>query len=127
MIISQKMNQSIVRLSRIEALQDENAFLPNDVVRNMLDTSSSNKEGVRGSGRVNVRRVLEESRKAVAKPSDGPTFVAATMAPSRLPGRKLCSVCGYAGPYTCVKCKTRYCSISCKGKHDDTRCLKFLA
>ena len=121
------MNQSIVRLSRIEALQDENAFLPNDVVRNMLDSSGSHKEGgVRGSGRVNVRRVLEESRKTT-KPSDGPTFVSATMSPSRLPGRKLCSVCGYAGPYTCVKCKARYCNLSCKGKHDDTRCLKFLA
>lgn len=44
---------------------------------------------------------------------------------SRKPPRKLCSVCGFKAPYSCARCKIRFCSLSCGTIHDDTRCLKF--
>lgn len=47
--------------------------------------------------------------------------------PSRRPGRHFCSVCGYTGNYSCVRCGLRFCSIRCQHTHKETRCLKFTA
>ncbi|KAI6059343.1 Zinc finger HIT domain-containing protein 1 [Aix galericulata] len=46
-------------------------------------------------------------------------------APSRLPQRHFCAVCGFPSAYTCVTCGARYCSSRCLGTHQDTRCLKW--
>jgi hypothetical protein len=38
--------------------------------------------------------------------------------------RRFCDVCGYWGKYRCIKdrCPISYCSLQCKGVHDETRC-----
>jgi zinc finger HIT domain-containing protein 1 len=41
------------------------------------------------------------------------------------PPFKLCSVCSYMGPYTCVRCGSSFCSLACNAIHKDTKCLKF--
>mmetsp|Transcript_11816 Transcript_11816/g.24090 ORF Transcript_11816/g.24090 Transcript_11816/m.24090 type:complete len:231 (+) Transcript_11816:41-733(+) len=46
-------------------------------------------------------------------------------APSAKPRRKLCSICGFEGPYACVRCGWRFCSRRCGGLHEETRCLKW--
>jgi zinc finger HIT domain-containing protein 1 len=52
-------------------------------------------------------------------------YVAAAVGPPVVPGRKLCSVCGYEGSYTCARCGARYCGRTCLGSHKETRCVKF--
>ncbi|VDN52434.1 unnamed protein product [Dracunculus medinensis] len=56
--------------------------------------------------------------------------------PSRLPPRHFCTACGFFSKYTCITCGARYCSISCRDLHNDTRphsvlfyysCLKWTA
>ncbi len=46
--------------------------------------------------------------------------------PERGAPRKWCSVCGFAAPYKCVRCGSRFCSRKCYTVHTDTRCLKFV-
>ncbi|NXX13682.1 ZNHI1 protein, partial [Podargus strigoides] len=53
--------------------------------------------------------------------AEGPNYVSACAAPSRLPQRHFCAVCGFPSPYTCVTCGARYCSSRCLGTHQDTR------
>ena len=67
-------------------------------------------------------RILDEERyiKEGIIPYD---MIAA--APSKIPSRKFCSVCGYIGQYTCTRCGSRFCSIRCNSNHKETRCLKF--
>eukprot|EP01031_Cornospumella_fuschlensis_P031897 gene31897-38565_t len=36
-----------------------------------------------------------------------------------------CSVCGYLGNYTCIRCGSRFCSVRCNNSHNETRCMKF--
>ncbi|RYH31964.1 hypothetical protein EON65_01490 [archaeon] len=36
-----------------------------------------------------------------------------------------CSVCGYLGNYTCIRCGSRFCSVRCNNSHSETRCMKF--
>ncbi|NWS09770.1 ZNHI1 protein, partial [Pachyramphus minor] len=45
--------------------------------------------------------------------SEGPNYVTAAAAPSRLPQRHFCAVCGFPSPYTCVTCGARYCCTRC--------------
>ncbi len=40
--------------------------------------------------------------------------------------RRWCSVCGFAAPYRCVRCGSRFCTRKCYGVHTETRCLKFV-
>lgn len=51
-----------------------------------------------------------------------PTYLTAAAAPSKVPKRPLCTVCGYWGNYKCKKCAMPYCSLDCRGVHDETRC-----
>lgn len=46
--------------------------------------------------------------------------------PSRLPPRHFCTACGFFSKYTCITCGARYCSISCRDLHNDTRLIFFL-
>ena len=55
-------------------------------------------------------------------PSSIPTYLTAAAAPSKEPKRHLCTVCGYWGNYKCKKCTMPYCSLDCRGVHDETRC-----
>ncbi|CAM9958225.1 unnamed protein product [Phaeothamnion confervicola] len=54
-----------------------------------------------------------------------PTYLTAAAAPSALPQRHFCSVCGYYGSYACTRCGARFCSLGCNAHHKETRCLKF--
>ncbi|KAI8854703.1 hypothetical protein BC829DRAFT_379451 [Chytridium lagenaria] len=56
-----------------------------------------------------------------------PNYLTAAMGPSQYPPRKICTVCGFFSKYKCVRCGMLYCSIKCKGTHEETRCLKFTA
>jgi zinc finger HIT domain-containing protein 1 len=49
----------------------------------------------------------------------------ASKLPGIYPALNLCSVCSYQGPYNCVRCGTKYCSLQCMNIHKDTKCLKF--
>ncbi|XP_039569043.1 zinc finger HIT domain-containing protein 1, partial [Passer montanus] len=53
--------------------------------------------------------------------AEGPNYVSAGAAPSRLPQRHFCAVCGFPSGYTCVTCGARYCCTRCLGTHQDTR------
>ncbi|KAK9804141.1 hypothetical protein WJX73_004328 [Symbiochloris irregularis] len=55
-----------------------------------------------------------------------PNYLTAAMGPP-LDGtpRRWCSVCGFAAPYSCARCRMRYCTRKCYAVHCDTRCLKF--
>lgn len=44
--------------------------------------------------------------------------------PAKYPLKHLCSVCGFQGIYSCMKCGLRYCSLKCDSTHKETRCLK---
>ncbi|KAL0486615.1 helicase SWR1 complex subunit [Acrasis kona] len=52
-------------------------------------------------------------------------YLAAATKPSSTPRRHFCSICGNLSCYTCVKCKQRYCSITCNAQHQETRCQKY--
>ena len=56
------------------------------------------------------------------------SYNAARVAPPKgKPQRHFCEICGYWGLIKCMKCGARYCSLVCKGPHDEDRCLKFYA
>jgi hypothetical protein len=49
----------------------------------------------------------------------------AVSTPSPLPPRKICSVCGFSGAYTCSRCGSRFCGIHCQDVHKETKCVRF--
>lgn len=57
---------------------------------------------------------------------DQPNYLtAAAGPPTDTAPRKWCTVCGFAAPYKCVRCASRFCSRKCYVVHLETRCLKF--
>ncbi|XP_050427153.1 zinc finger HIT domain-containing protein 1 [Adelges cooleyi] len=58
---------------------------------------------------------------------DPPNYVSIEAPPSYLPRRIFCAVCGFPSSYTCTTCGAKYCSLSCLGTHQSTRCLKWTA
>jgi zinc finger HIT domain-containing protein 1 len=56
------------------------------------------------------------------KPAGEPSYLTAAAPPSQRPPMPLCSVCGYKGKYTCLRCGLRYCDIGCRQTHDESRC-----
>lgn len=76
--------------------------------------------------RKNLNVLLEES-KIELLPASTPTYLTAQIGPSRYPPRQFCSICGYWGNYTCLRCGMRYCSLTCRGTHLETRCMKYIA
>ena len=58
--------------------------------------------------------------------AETPNYLSAAAAPASTGApRRWCSVCGFAAPYSCARCRMRYCSRKCFAVHCDTRCLKF--
>eukprot|EP01040_Poterioochromonas_malhamensis_P001969 gene1969-2105_t len=54
-----------------------------------------------------------------------PNYYSVAAGPSTIPPRrKFCTICGYLGDYSCVRCGSRYCSIKCYESHQETKCLK---
>ncbi|KAK3022294.1 hypothetical protein RJ639_045401, partial [Escallonia herrerae] len=61
-------------------------------------------------------------------PPHVPSYLRAAVGPPRSTSRRhFCTVCGFTGKYTCVRCGMRFCSVRCQNIHNDTRCLKFVA
>lgn len=56
--------------------------------------------------------------------SDSINYRTIAAGPSDKPARHLCSVCGYAGSYSCPRCGLRFCGLRCQHTHKETRCLK---
>ncbi|KAK9240633.1 hypothetical protein V1525DRAFT_369728 [Lipomyces kononenkoae] len=89
-------------------------------------------EGSRSSGKSPaVRRILVSKKTLSNLFDDDETgtseFYSAAVERSRYPMRHLCSVCGYWGAITCIRCGARYCSLACEDTHRETRCLKVYA
>ncbi|KAL9940059.1 hypothetical protein V8E36_000764 [Tilletia maclaganii] len=51
-----------------------------------------------------------------------PNYFSAQAAPSRHASQSMCSVCGYWGAYSCVRCEEKYCSRKCGATHESARC-----
>jgi len=75
--------------------------------------------------RQKYRRTIEQLIDDDLVNSDGPNYLTVVAPPSQYPARNFCGACGLFGPYTCVQCGIRYCSVRCLGQHRDTRCLKW--
>ncbi|KWU45164.1 hypothetical protein RHOSPDRAFT_33106 [Rhodotorula sp. JG-1b] len=71
--------------------------------------------------RKNFATLLAESQ-LHDKPAGEPSYLTAAAPPSQRPPMPLCSVCGYKGKYTCLRCGLRYCDIGCRQTHDESRC-----
>ncbi|KAA8494632.1 Zinc finger HIT domain-containing protein 1 [Porphyridium purpureum] len=69
--------------------------------------------------------LAEEAKRAAVEGTTECTYEHARALPSRFPARRICSVCGFQAPYTCVRCGSRFCTVQCGVTHDETRCLKF--
>ena len=56
-----------------------------------------------------------------------PHWLSAAMpAPRAAARRHWCSICGFRAPYSCPRCRARFCSKRCGGVHSETRCLKMV-
>lgn len=55
-------------------------------------------------------------------PPNQPNYLTAAAPPSRHPPLAICSVCGYTGKYSCLRCGLKYCDIGCRTTHDESRC-----
>ncbi|XP_022659915.1 zinc finger HIT domain-containing protein 1-like [Varroa jacobsoni] len=86
------------------------------------------RKGVRDFKQVRYKKsldaLLEEDHALGTEP---PNYMTAQAAPSKFPARQFCSVCGFEGPYRCVTCGSRYCSVKCLNTHQDVRCLKWMS
>eukprot|EP01113_Clastostelium_recurvatum_P042292 TRINITY_DN6847_c0_g1_i1.p1 TRINITY_DN6847_c0_g1~~TRINITY_DN6847_c0_g1_i1.p1 ORF type:complete len:195 (+),score=38.52 TRINITY_DN6847_c0_g1_i1:22-585(+) len=134
----------ISRNRRLEALESDN--YNNEAPKD--DEDGDDEDIVFGSGkkkaaRKGTRAAMEEreQRKRQQRPKTFaaahedatlaayphiPTYDTAAAAPSTLPPRQFCSVCGFLSPYTCTQCGARFCSLRCNNTHKETRCLKFI-
>ncbi|SPO27011.1 related to VPS71 - nucleosome-binding component of the SWR1 complex [Ustilago trichophora] len=77
-------------------------------------------------GRRNLHSIVEElvdqGRLPLRGGKGGANWRSARSDPSKRPGRKYCSICGYHGDLACIRCGHRYCSKKCRDVHDETRC-----
>ncbi|KAK9466263.1 hypothetical protein V1512DRAFT_264234 [Lipomyces arxii] len=111
---------------RLAELERENY---NDTVK--IDIPNPRSEGRSVGKTAGVRKILT-SKKVLSNMFDeddaaAREYSAAAVGPSVYPARHLCSVCGYWGFVTCIRCGARYCSLACEDTHRETRCLKVYA
>ncbi|VDM95686.1 unnamed protein product [Thelazia callipaeda] len=71
--------------------------------------------------RKNFSALVEETLSTTGKMTGFDAYEAARALPSRIPPRHFCAGCGFFAKYSCIRCGTRYCSISCRDLHNDTR------
>ncbi|BDA44280.1 probable zinc finger HIT domain-containing protein 1 [Coccomyxa sp. Obi] len=67
-----------------------------------------------------------DAEEGPAKEAEVMYMGAAVGPPQHSATRKWCSVCGFAAPYKCVRCGSRFCTRKCYAVHVETRCLKFV-
>uniref|UniRef100_A0A060TII4 ARAD1D46772p n=1 Tax=Blastobotrys adeninivorans TaxID=409370 RepID=A0A060TII4_BLAAD len=78
---------------------------------------------------INSRRILGSKKTLNNHLDDDPkgakSYQDVVTPPSVYPAREpLCSICGYWGRVSCIRCGAKYCSIPCEAVHRETRCLK---
>ncbi|CAN6674796.1 hypothetical protein TRVA0_065S00562 [Trichomonascus vanleenenianus] len=91
--------------------------------------AAQKKTGARAVGAtINSRRILS-SKKTLQNhldddPANAKVFRDGAADEPKYPPNKMCSICGYWGKVTCVRCGAKYCGIRCEATHRETRCLK---
>ncbi|XP_020589151.1 SWR1 complex subunit 6 [Phalaenopsis equestris] len=142
-------NRTQAALARLEALESDNAGVEAVEINDDDDASLDDEDQViyvqkkqKGTKRkTRQAKALENARRAPrtfleiiheanleSLPPRVPTYWRAAVGPPTSSSRRyFCSVCGFIGNYTCVRCGVRFCSSRCQVIHNDTRCLKFVA
>ena len=73
-----------------------------------------------------LERMVDELQYSISNNgTNEPNYIFAAASSSKNPERHFCSVCGYFGNYSCIRCGSRFCSRKCNENHKETRCLKF--
>ncbi|KAN0066456.1 hypothetical protein ACQY0O_000550 [Thecaphora frezii] len=93
--------------------------------------TAANSPASRKKASAEVKRILSTRKRfatlleeAAETPGfhNAPNYLSAAAGPPRYPRPALCSICGYWGTVTCLRCGDKYCGLVCKGTHDETRC-----
>ncbi|XP_039355518.1 zinc finger HIT domain-containing protein 1 [Mauremys reevesii] len=122
-----RLNRQLEALETDNFQDDPHANLPQLVKRlpQFDDDAETGKKKKKTRGdhfklrfRKNFQALLEEQNLST---SEGPNYLTACAAPSSLPQRHFCAVCGLPSHYTCVSCGARYCCVRCLGTHQETR------
>ena len=92
--------------------------------------ATRDRESNKGAASAKTMRTFNQLLEANAldeAPVGIPTYTTiAAGPPSSGAPRKFCSVCGFPSPYTCSRCRMRFCCRKCNQIHSETRCLKML-
>lgn len=142
-------NRTQAILARLDALENDNAAIEvvqpvddddeaslddDDQVYSKRQSKSTKRKTRQAKALENAKRaprtfleLLNEANLELLPPHVPSYFRAAVGQPSSTSRRHFCTVCGFAGNYTCVQCGMRFCCIRCQNIHNDTRCLKFVA
>lgn len=112
---------------RLNELERENY---NDSVkleppRDIYSPNNANKKGTALKKILASKKTLQNFFDEDSQGAERFQFVASST--SAYPKRRLCTVCGYKGFCSCVRCGFRYCSKTCEEAHTETRCLKMYA
>ncbi|XP_078062533.1 zinc finger HIT domain-containing protein 1 [Mustelus asterias] len=125
-----RLNRQLDALEKDNFQDDPHANLPQLKRLPQFDDhteSAKKKKKTRGDHfkqrfRKNFQSLLEEQNLSA---TEGTNYLTTCAAPSKLPQRHFCAVCGFPSNYTCVSCGARYCCVKCLGTHQETRCLKW--
>ncbi|KAM7522023.1 hypothetical protein LguiA_011925 [Lonicera macranthoides] len=141
-------NRTQAVLARLEALEYDNAATEmvevnddDDASLDDDDEAFQKRQSKSTKRKTRQAKALENAKKAPrtfiellhdanldSLPPDVPSYLKAAVGPpSSTSRRHFCTVCGFTGKYTCVRCGMRFCAIRCQNIHNDTRCLKFVA
>lgn len=142
-------NRTQAILARLDALENDNAAIEavqpiddddeaslddDDQVYSKRQSKSTKRKTRQAKALANAKRaprtfieLLHEANLDLLPPHVPSYLRAAVGPPSSTSRRHFCTVCGFAGNYTCVQCGMRFCCIRCQNIHNDTRCLKFVA
>ncbi|KIO34280.1 hypothetical protein M407DRAFT_126991, partial [Tulasnella calospora MUT 4182] len=124
----ERSNFAEPRESLADTLEDEEiSGRPMDRSRETISLRNDGKQRKKSNAAVraillyrkNFNTLLEEAH---LEDDPGPNYLTAVAPPPTQPARIFCQVCGYWGLYTCQKCGQHYCSIPCRGTHNDTGC-----
>jgi hypothetical protein len=125
MIVEQGYDMS-KRLSSSDGGDGEVDEQHDDFVDNSDDmVEDSDDEGGGRRGRRSKVSNFEDAAATSGSSISFPNYVSVAAGPSRYPPRHFCSICGYLGKYSCVRCGSKYCSIKCNKTHAEMRCMKF--
>lgn len=119
------INRRIAELERENFIETRIDTPKLDLVPEAVQTKKSSQ---RVGNTVNSRRILASKKSLSNHLDDDPTnatvYENGKVEGSDYPVQKLCTICGYWGKVTCIRCGARYCDMVCEATHRETRCLK---